>query len=63
MGREYHRRQVQSGIYWGYIAMIEGMVARIQGGVWWAAEGDRDRRPGAAAGRGHQYHRQASTLI
>lgn len=31
---------MQSGIYWGYVAMVEGLVARIR------AEFDRDPRPG-----------------
>ena len=31
---------MQSGIYWGYVAMVEGLVARIR------AEFDREPRPG-----------------
>ena len=31
---------MQSGIYWGYVAMVEGLVARIR------AEFDREARPG-----------------
>ena len=46
---------MQSGIYWGYVAMIEGLVARIQAEYRRPAEGHRHRRAGAAARRGHRW--------
>ena len=44
---------MQSGIYWGYVGLIEGLVARIQAEYGAPHEGGRDRRPGAAVRRGH----------
>ena len=44
---------MQSGIYWGYVGLIEGLVDAHPGGIRRAAEGRRDRRPGAAVRRGH----------
>ena len=39
---------MQSGVFWGYVGLIEGWSTRIKRRVWRADEGDRDRRPGAA---------------
>ena len=43
---------MQSGIYWGYVGLIEGLVTRIRAEFGGAADGDRDRRPGAAVRQG-----------
>ena len=40
--------QMHIGIYWGYVAMIEGLVARMKAEVGRPREGRRDRRPGDA---------------
>ena len=33
------------GIYWGYVAMIEGLVARMKAEIGRPVNGDRHRRP------------------
>ena len=48
---------MQSGIYWGYIGMIEGLVTRIQRRVRAPDEGAGHRRSGAAILRGHHHYR------
>ena len=48
---------MQSGIYWGYVGLIEGLVTRIRAEYEQPLQGRRHRRPGAAAGRGHHGHR------
>ena len=40
---------MQSGIYWGYVGMIEGLVARIRAEYRWADEGDRHWGAGPVA--------------
>ena len=42
---------MQSGVYWGYVGLIEGLVARIKAEFGGAHDGDRHRRAGAAVRR------------
>ncbi len=51
---------MQSGVFWGYIAMIEGLVDAHQGRVGQAADRDRHRRHRLAV-RGR--HRRRSTIF
>ena len=44
---------MQSGIYWGYVGMIEGLVARIKAEYGGPMKVIAHRRPGAAVRRGH----------
>ena len=37
--------QMHIGIYWGYVAMMEGLVARLKAEIGRPGEGDRHRRP------------------
>ena len=42
---------MQSGIYWGYVGLVEGLVGRIKSRVRRADAGHRHRRAGAAVRR------------
>ena len=42
---------MQSGIYWGYVGLVEGLVGRIKAEFGAPMRIDRDRRPGAAVRR------------
>ena len=44
---------MQSGIYWGYVGLIEGLIARIQAEFGGPMKVVAHRRPGAAVRRGH----------
>ena len=37
---------MQSGLFWGYLGLIEDHRGAHQGGIWQAHDGDRHRRPG-----------------
>ena len=54
---------MQSGIYWGYVGLIEGIVGRIQAEYEAPSEGRRHRRPGAAFRRRHDRSSRRSTPI
>ena len=47
---------MQSGVYWGYVGMIEGIIGRIRGEQG-AAQGGGDGRPRPAVRRGHRLYR------
>ena len=48
---------MQSGVYWGYIALIEGLVARIKTEWGKAHDRGRNRRRRLALPRSHRGHR------
>ena len=52
---------MQSGIYWGYVGLIEGLVGAHQGRVRRADADDRDRRAGAAFAGATDVDRARST--
>ena len=37
---------MQSGLYWGYIGLIEGLIGAHQGRIWQAHDRGRHRRAG-----------------
>ena len=39
---------MQSGLYWGYVGLIEGLIDAHQGGIWQADDGGGHRRAGAS---------------
>ena len=48
---------MQSGIYWGYVGLIEGIVARMKDEIGVARDDRRDRRAGGPLRRGYACHR------
>ena len=49
---------MQSGIFWGYVGLIEGLVKRIKEEFGAEMMGAGHRRAGAAVRRGHAGHRR-----
>ena len=50
--------QMHIGIYWGYVAMMEGLVARLRAEIGRPVKVDRHRRPRHPVRRPHRHFRR-----
>ena len=48
---------MQSGVYWGYVGLIDGLIDAHQDRIWQAHDGGGDRRAGASVPARHSRHR------
>ncbi len=54
---------VQSGLYYGYLGLIDGILERLIAEMGGDVHGGRDRRSGVADGRGSKYIREIDDLL